>query len=116
MNKNTNLNKIIDLLLAQRKELINKTYNLDIDQDGDEVDKLQANMLLGITSTLSERDKLKLNQIEQALSKVNNGNFGICEECEEPIAEKRLLINPYFKTCVVCAEKIEFENKQIGKR
>ncbi len=54
-------------------------------------------------------------QIENALSKIERGEFGTCEDCEEAIAEKRLEINPYFSTCISCAELKEIDGKQRAR-
>jgi DnaK suppressor protein len=51
-------------------------------------------------------------KIDNALKKIADGSFGNCEECGEEIAEKRLLINPGFITCIGCAEKLELMKRR----
>jgi RNA polymerase-binding transcription factor DksA len=46
----------------------------------------------------------KLNNIESALSKIENGNYGICEECQKQIDEERLDILPETNLCSDCAK------------
>jgi DnaK suppressor protein len=112
MNKK-NLTKIKDELLLQKKALILKAnQRVDIDTDGDEVDVVQGNVILELASQLSTRDILKINQIDDALLKIQDRTYGICEDCEEDIPDKRLLANPYFLTCVSCAEDRENKEKQ----
>ena len=41
--------------------------------------------------------------IERALSRIRDGEFGYCVECGEPIAVRRLEIDPTFEACVRCA-------------
>ena len=41
----------------------------------------------------------RLMDIVSALQKIDNGNFGICEECSQEIEEDRLEANPSSKTC-----------------
>jgi len=48
-----------------------------------------------------------LNQVDEALERISSGTYGICEECEEPIPEKRLELLPYALHCVECKEKLE---------
>jgi DnaK suppressor protein len=43
----------------------------------------------------------------EALDRIENGSFGMCEECEEPIALKRLEIIPNARYCVRCKEELE---------
>jgi DnaK suppressor protein len=42
-----------------------------------------------------------------ALEKMDNNEYGLCDDCGDEIPEKRLSINPYFLTCVGCAEERE---------
>jgi DnaK suppressor protein len=55
-------------------------------------------MLLG----LSERERGMLREIDEALDRIDEGTYGICEECGEPIAETRLKALPYATLCVDC--------------
>jgi DnaK suppressor protein len=112
------LNKIKKILKEEQKEIIsrvniNSTNNL-IDVDGDDVDVIQAKILALTDAQLIARDKEKILKIENALKKIVDGSFGYCEECGEEIAEKRLLINPGFITCIGCAEKLELMRKRGG--
>lgn len=43
-----------------------------------------------------------LHAIDEALTKIEEGSYGICEECGEPIGEKRLSVLPAATLCVVC--------------
>ncbi len=49
----------------------------------------------------------ELAQIDQALLKLQEGTYGICEECEEPINERRLQVRPFATLCVECQEEKE---------
>lgn len=100
-------------LLAEKRGLLNQTTReVDIDTEGDEIDEIQGNMLIEMQNQLSSRNSIKLAQIEAALKKIDNHTYGLCQDCEDPIPEKRLLANPYFQTCVSCAEEREIEEKQ----
>lgn len=58
---------------------------------------------------LGDRDREKLAEIDDALERLNNGTYGICEECGEPIGEGRLSAMPFTKVCVECKSKNEKE-------
>jgi DnaK suppressor protein len=112
MNK-TFLKKIKALLLEQKTELIKSTkQDLAVDTDGDETDEIQANQLIELNNQLIVRSSAKMSQIDAALKRIEDGTYGLCQDCEESIPEKRLLSNPYFQTCVSCAEEREAEEKQ----
>jgi DnaK suppressor protein len=106
------IEKIKKSLLAQKEELLGKKYGEEIDIEGDETDEIQAKLIMTVSSQLLNKDRDKLLQIENALNKIANGSFGGCEECGEAIAEKRLEINPYFATCISCAELKELDSRQ----
>jgi DnaK suppressor protein len=49
-------------------------------------------------------EKTLLREVEEALTRVREGSYGICQECEEPISPKRLQALPWAKFCVRCQE------------
>jgi DnaK suppressor protein len=53
----------------------------------------------------SHRDDLQ--KIDEAIRKLNEGTYGICEDCGDEISEKRLNILPYAIYCIDCKEKRE---------
>ena len=57
-------------------------------------------------SSILESLETRLEDINNALFKIENGNFGICEKCQKQIEEDRLEINPAAPTCKDCMEKI----------
>jgi len=106
-------NKIKKSLLEQKELLLTKQQESnDIDISGDEVDEIQGKILANVQAQLSSRNKMKLRSIEIALEKISEGTFGICEECGDEIADKRLSINPLFENCISCAEQLEMNARQ----
>jgi len=73
-----------------------------IDQAGDERDR-ELSLLLSV------RDKEKLLAINEALEKLKEGTYGICEECGERIGSGRLKVMPLAKYDVSCQAKLEKE-------
>lgn len=45
----------------------------------------------------------RIKKIEKALKKIDEGNYGICEKCGQPIEEVRLKIDPAVETCRRCS-------------
>jgi len=60
----------------------------------------------------SEREKIRL--LNDAMRRLNNGEFGICEMCGNLIPDTRLQVIPYATLCITCKEKTE--NKKRMKR
>jgi RNA polymerase-binding protein DksA len=48
----------------------------------------------------------RLKDINEALTKIETGNYGICESCGKPIEQDRLEANPSAKTCKECMNKV----------
>ncbi len=64
---------------------------------------------------LGDRERKKLAEIDLALERINEGSYGICEECGEPVGEKRLKVLPFTRVCVDCQSRLEREERIAGK-
>jgi len=58
---------------------------------------------------LNRLDYVQLRMIEEALDRLNSGDYGICLACEQPIPEKRLNAVPWARYCVACQETVGAE-------
>ena len=47
-----------------------------------------------------------LHELEDALRRLARGDFGLCQDCQEPISAKRLEALPWARYCVQCQEKV----------
>jgi DnaK suppressor protein len=56
---------------------------------------------------LIENQQVTLDLVYDALARVEAGTFGICVECNQPIAKPRLQAIPYTPYCIECARKME---------
>lgn len=115
MIKKSFLDKIKKQLTEEKNALLSKSFQNEIDIDGDEVDEIQGSLIALVNSKLSTMNANKLKQIDVALNKIKNKSFGSCEDCGDMISEKRLQVNPYFLTCISCAEEREMELRQKGR-
>jgi DnaK suppressor protein len=55
----------------------------------------------------------ELRQIDEALSRLARGDYGLCEDCDAEIAEERLEIVTFATRCVDCERKREVEAKRV---
>jgi RNA polymerase-binding transcription factor len=60
-----------------------------------------------------ERKRRELRQVDEALGRLERGEYGLCEDCEAEIAEERLEILPFATRCVDCERKREIEEKRV---
>ena len=64
---------------------------------------------------LGDRDREKLSEIDDALGRINDSTYGVCEECGEQIAEDRLRALPFTRVCVECQSRSEKEQRIKGR-
>jgi len=57
-----------------------------------------------ISLRLNTLDYLQLRLVDEALDRLASGDYGVCLECEEPIAPKRLRAIPWARFCLECQE------------
>ena len=113
-----NLRKIIrerkrKLLAALHKEIINtlgSDYRGAFDRAMDVGDISLIDLLQSIDASLINIQHEDLLKMDVAENKLNEGTYGICEECGAEISESRLEALPYAIRCVECEEKLEVSN------
>lgn len=110
------LEKFKTEFLHRKEAILSSLKNAEeeIDVDGDEVDEAAAGTLGSISAHLSKRNLKTLKDIDRALSRIEEGTFGVCEECGEDIGEKRLMAKPDALTCIGCAERLEHIARQFA--
>ncbi|MFZ0679958.1 TraR/DksA family transcriptional regulator [Candidatus Binatus sp.] len=64
-----------------------------------------------INFILSDRERVKLKQIDDALERMDEGTYGVCESCGLEIAEERLEAMPFSRLCRDCQQDEEREAK-----
>ena len=68
-----------------------------------------------LTVSLLGSDKDVLDQIETALQRIEDGGYGRCEECGEPIPKSRLDAIPYAADCERCASEQEKSHEVVAQ-
>lgn len=108
--------QIKDLLFKMRKELIEDvSQSIKIESDhlrfdvGDFYDHATSDRARELSLMLTDRERQKLIQIDEALKKIEEGSYGICESCGDEIDEERLIAMPFAKLCLSC--KIDLERQ-----
>jgi len=78
---------------------------------GDEGDRADIERSHEVSILISARDKEKLLAIEDAVERIREGTYGVCEECGDEIGSGRLKAMPLAKLCVSCQSRIEKETE-----
>ena len=68
-----------------------------------------------ISFILTDRDRDKLQAIDDALARVDDGTYGVCESCESDVAEGRLEALPFTRLCITCQAEREKEAKTMKR-
>lgn len=78
----------------------------------DEVDSANDNILLAADMRFSNRESLYYKKIMKTLSKIETEQYGMCDDCGEPITYVRLMARPTSEMCILCKEESEREENQ----
>lgn len=104
-------------ILEKRKELITKNIqesrnsidSLKNSECNDDVDYAEISSDSFKEGIIANQQVKELSEIEDALKRIHNGTYGICEMCDETIALGRLRAKPFAKFCTPCREIYEVE-------
>jgi DnaK suppressor protein len=107
-------------LLAEMKRTILRDISEDLkhgregakDDGMDTYDLASEERDREINFILSDREREKLQAIEEALERIDDGTYGMCDSCESEIAPGRLEAMPFSRLCVSCQTEREKEAKQ----
>lgn len=100
------VNNLYKLQLSARKKFL-QIKSSDPQLVPDPLDRSSLEVNQNMDFMIHERERLAMREIQDALSKIDRGVFGICEECGCEIGKKRLLVSPSSRLCVFCQEKQE---------
>jgi len=99
-------------LLAEIQQDLKQGRETSKDEGMDTYDLASEEREREINFILTDRDRGKLQAIEDALDRIDGGSYGVCESCEQEIAEGRLQAMPFTRLCVQCQADRETEAKQ----
>ena len=95
------------LLTAKREEILRKSHQREDIRIVESSEQIEAVQLAGerdvAIQALEHQSKI-LMQVDAALQRIDDGEYGICIECEEQISPKRLVAVPWAAFCLRCQE------------
>jgi DnaK suppressor protein len=101
-------------LLKRKQEILvaynkNKTYGKEADEDGaqDIADKAANSYTKEFLFSLSNSEREMLQDVDEAIVRLETRKFGFCVVCEDEMDKKRLEAVPWAKRCLSCQEKQE---------
>jgi len=104
----------LEVLLAEHEQLLAResdtTDTVDLDQPIGRLSRMDAIQQQKMAQEQRRRVELRRSQIRQALGWMNEGDYGSCRRCEEPIGYRRLKARPESPFCLAC--RSAFETRQ----
>jgi DnaK suppressor protein len=111
------LNYFKEILESRKKQIIknidgvnnelNQLSGLELNDEGDHASVSNNSM---IESAIVQQQTKELHEIEIALGKISNREYGVCEMCEDDIGFQRLKVKPHAIYCIDCREIVEKSN------
>ncbi|HQZ94870.1 MAG TPA: TraR/DksA C4-type zinc finger protein [Pyrinomonadaceae bacterium] len=103
-----NLEEIKEKLIAERELLIEKLKGNDLSVDDaetpDPVDLAVRNYSKNVMLAVSENESKQVVLIDEALLRIEDDEYGLCQNCEKEINPKRLAALPSARFCLDCQE------------
>ena len=106
-----NTTAIKDRLTAEREIILSKLSSNDLSVDDaetpDPVDLAVRNYSKNVMLAVSENESRQLFLINESLARIEDNEYGSCQNCENPINPKRLDAVPWARYCLKCQELLE---------
>jgi DnaK suppressor protein len=112
------LEKIKDDTLTEIRKAVKKGTEAvaAIEPGGDIYDQASSERDRELGLLLGDREREKIHSIDEALLRIDEGDYGVCEECDEEIPLGRLKAMPFARHCVKCKtdiEKLQAQTKRV---
>lgn len=98
-----------DHLIEEAKRTLDNDMVVPSEERMDEVDQASSEYMQAFSFRLRGRERFLMGKIDKALRKIDEGEYGLCEECDESISLKRLQARPEAQLCIQCKEAQEKE-------
>ena len=101
-------------LLTQQQQLVQRVlqletelHNMEAERDIEHMDHAQEEAVNDELIALDEHSRQEMEEIQAALARIEDGTYGFCARCGDPIDPKRLEILPTARYCVQCQILLE---------
>jgi DnaK suppressor protein len=112
------LGRARELLEAKRARLVDRlgqdwrqVYDVADRPPLDEGERSSHEQLASVAHGRSSVELQQLREIDEALVRIESGDYGVCEDCDEPIDPARLEAIPETRLCIACAEQAASERR-----
>jgi len=107
------LSQRLNELMEEADKTINEIADLK-EESPDFVDQASVESDIDFVLRIRERENKLIGKIKDALERIDQGNFGVCEVCGNRISDERLKARPVTTLCIKCKKNQESKEKVIG--
>ena len=104
---------IISARIAELERALSRREIIAVERSADQLDEVQQAFHLALAVSHLDRESQQLSESRRAYRRIQEGTFGICEECGEDINLKRLLAIPWTACCIHCQEELDRDRKHL---
>lgn len=107
------INDLNKLHTSARKAWKNISISEEDVRPSDPIDMASNALDQSIQLLLNDRERTLIEEIRDALARIDRGEYGICEYCGDHISEKRLMVKPTGRLCISCQEREENSYRKV---
>ena len=102
-------------LLSEAEQTLNSKISTEKESFPDPTDQAVAELDNNFLLKLRGREQKLLKKIDEAISRIDGGTYGVCEECGGQISVKRLEAIPWTACCLECQNSVEHRQNEEAK-
>ena len=106
------LNGKLDELLNGAERAVNGMSDSKEDNFPDPGDRASHETDRNFLLRVKDRERKLISKVKEAMERIDDGSYGICEHCGEEIGAKRLEVRPVTTSCIECKKEEEEQEKQ----
>jgi DnaK suppressor protein len=105
----------LELLLEKAEITVGEMLGTSTEKEADPLDRATIDDCRNGIYRIHSRESRLIKKIKSSLEAIEEGTYGICQDCEEPISVERLKARPVTSYCISCKSRREAYEKAIGQ-
>lgn len=101
-----------EAIMRKMRQYYQESQEVEANIAQDAVDRAETSYTKEFLLLLTDAEREQLDLINQALRRIEGGEYGRCQSCGQPISKKRLEIMPWAALCIECQQKKEKEEQE----
>ncbi len=101
-----------EAIMRKMRQYYQESQEVEANIAQDTVDRAETSYTKEFLLLLTDAEREQLDLINQALRRIEAGEYGHCQICGQPISKKRLEIMPWAPLCIECQQKKEKEEQE----